>query len=121
MAMEEIRQALDAYAANIEPLNFELFSTGEVAANIDTPPDDPFVLDANQALEDLSGEKKTLTGYVQTSDGRWLAKDGVPIIIFGPSEPAVAHSTDEYVSIEQLYEATQFLTLLALRRLRISS
>ena len=121
MAMEEIRQALDAYAANIEPLNFELFSTGEVAANIDTPPDDPFVLDANQALEDLSGEKKTLTGYVQTSDGRWLAKDGIPIIIFGPSEPAVAHSTDEYVSIEQLYEATQFLTLLALRRLRISS
>jgi acetylornithine deacetylase/succinyl-diaminopimelate desuccinylase family protein len=121
MAMEEIRQVLDEFAENVEPLNFDLFSTGEVAANIDTPPDDPFVIEANQALEDLSGEKRSLTGYVQTSDGRWLAKDGIPIIIFGPSEPAVAHSTNECVSIEQLHEATKFLTLLAIRRLRNSS
>jgi acetylornithine deacetylase/succinyl-diaminopimelate desuccinylase-like protein len=118
MAMEEIRQVLDEYAATVEPLTYDLFTTGEVAANIDTPPDEPFVVKANQALQDLTGEERSLTGYVQTSDGRWLAKDGIPIIIFGPSEPAVAHSTDEYVSIEQLYEATQFLTLLALRRLR---
>jgi acetylornithine deacetylase/succinyl-diaminopimelate desuccinylase family protein len=118
MAVEEIRQVLDEYSENVEPLNFELFSTGEVAANIDTPPDDPFVVQANQALQDLTSKQRSLTGYVQTSDGRWLAKDGIPIIIFGPSEPAVAHSTDEFVSIEQLHEATQFLTLLALRRLR---
>lgn len=117
-AMEEIRQVLDEYAVNIEPLNYELFSTGEVAANIDTPHDEPFVVLANQALQDLTNERRPLTGYMQTSDGRWLAKDGIPIVIFGPSEPAVAHSTDEYVSVEQLFEATQFLTLLALRRLR---
>lgn len=121
MAMEEIRQTLDEYAANVEPLNYELFTSGEVAANIDTSPEDPFVVQANQALQDLTGEQRSLTGYVQTSDGRWLAKDGIPIIIFGPSEPAVAHSTDEYVSVEQLYEATQFLTLLALRQLMKSS
>jgi len=117
MAMEEIHQVLDEYNENVEPLNFELYSTGEVAANINTSPDEPFVIQANQALYDLTGDERSLTGYVQTSDGRWLAKDGIPIIIFGPSEPAVAHSTDEYVSIEQLFEATQFLTLLALRRL----
>jgi succinyl-diaminopimelate desuccinylase len=121
MAMEEIRQTLDEYAATVEPLNFELFSTGEVAANIDTSPEDPFVVRANQTLQDLTSEHRPLTGYVQTSDGRWLAKDCIPIIIFGPSEPAVAHSTDEYVSVEQLYEATQFLTLLALRQLMKSS
>ena len=117
MAMEEIRQVLDEYAANVEPLNFELFSTGEVAANIDTSPQDPLVVQANQALKDLTGEERSLVGYVQTSDGRWLAKDGIPIIIFGPSKPAVAHSTDEFVSVQQLHEAAQFLTLLALRRL----
>jgi len=117
MAVEEIRQILDDYSANVEPLNYELFSTGEVAANIDTPPEDPFVVLANHTLQDLTSEQRPLTGYVQTSDGRWFAKDGIPIIIFGPSKPAVAHSTDEYVSVEQLYEATQFLTLLALRQL----
>ena len=121
MAVEEIRQILDDYSANVEPLNYELYSTGEVAANIDTPPEDPFVVLANHTLQDLAREQRPLTGYVQTSDGRWFAKDGIPIIIFGPSEPAVAHSTDEYVSVEQLYEATQFLTLLALRQLMKSS
>jgi succinyl-diaminopimelate desuccinylase len=117
MAVEEVRQILDDYTENVEPLKFELYSEGEVAANIDTPPEDPLVVLANQTLQDLTGEQRPLTGYVQTSDGRWLAKDGIPIIIFGPSEPAVAHSTDEYVSVEQLHEATQFLTLLALRQL----
>jgi len=121
MAMEEIRQTLDEYATKVEPLNYELFTSGEVAANIDTSPEDPFVVQANQALQDLTGEQRSLTGYVQTSDGRWLAKDGIPIIIFGPSEPAVAHSTDEYVCVDQLYEATQFLTLLALQQLMKSS
>jgi acetylornithine deacetylase/succinyl-diaminopimelate desuccinylase-like protein len=66
-------------------------------------------------LFDLTGEKRPLTGYVQTSDGRWFAKDGIPIILFGPSDPAVAHSTDEYVTIDQLVEATRFFTLLAYR------
>ncbi|MFC2055118.1 M20/M25/M40 family metallo-hydrolase, partial [Chloroflexota bacterium] len=84
------------------------------------PPSDLFVTLANRALESVSGEQRPLTGYVQTSDGRWFAKDGIPIIIFGPSEPAVAHAADEHVSIDQLVEATRFLTLLVMRRLGIS-
>jgi acetylornithine deacetylase/succinyl-diaminopimelate desuccinylase family protein len=118
MAMAEIRALLDEFNETVEPLRYELFSTGEVAPNINTPPDDPFVGVANEALEDSCGEKRSLTGYVQTSDGRWFAGDGIPIIIFGPSDPAVAHATDEQVSIEQLTEATRFLTLLALRWLK---
>ncbi len=117
MALEELHQLLDEYAERVEPLRFELFSSGEVAANIDTPADDPFVGLANQALQDVCGEQRALTGYVQTSDGRWFARDGIPIIIFGPSVPAVAHAADEHVSIDQLIEATRFLTLLAMRTL----
>ena len=120
MAMEEIRVLLDEYSAQVEPLRYELYSSGEVAANIDTPPGDLFVTVANQALESLYGESRPLTGYVQTSDGRWFARDGIPIIIFGPSDPAVAHAPDEYVSQDQLLEATKFLTLLALRWLGVS-
>jgi len=116
-AMQEIRDALDEYARNVEPLNYELFSQGEVATNVNTPADHPFVVLANQALADVVGEERSLTGYVQTSDGRWFAGDGVPIIIFGPSDPAVAHAPDEHVSIEQLVEAARFLALLALRQL----
>lgn len=114
-AMQEIREILDEYAAQVEPLRYELFSQGEVAANINTSPDDPFVRQASQALADLRGEARPLTGYVQTSDGRWFARDGIPIILFGPSDPAVAHAADEQVSIEELVEAARFYTLLALR------
>jgi succinyl-diaminopimelate desuccinylase len=118
MAMAELRALLDEFNETVEPLRYELFSTGEVAPNINTPSDDPIVVVANEALAAGCGEKRSLTGYVQTSDGRWFAGDGIPIIIFGPSDPAVAHATDEHISIEQLVEATRFLTLLALRWLR---
>lgn len=114
-AIDELRQVLDQFAQEVEPLKYELFSQGDVAANIDTSADDPFVKMANLTLSDITGKEQQLTGYVQTSDGRWFAKDGIPIILFGPSDPAVAHSTDEYVSIDQLVEATRFYILLAYR------
>ncbi len=114
-AMAEIESLLDEYNATVEPLKYELFSTGKVAPNINTTPDEPFVQCANNALQDVTGQPQELTGYVQTSDGRWFAGDGFPIIIFGPSDPAVGHATDEHVSVEHLVTATKFLTLLALR------
>ena len=115
MAVEELRQYLDEFSRTVEPLKYELFSQGEVAANINTPATDPFVITANQALTDLTGAERPLTGYAQTSDGRWFARDGIPIILFGPSDPAVAHATNEFVSIDQLVEAASFLTLLVFR------
>ncbi len=118
VAMAEIEVLLDEYNATIEPLKYELFSTGKVAPNINTAPDNPFVQCANTALQDVTGQPQELTGYVQTSDGRWFAGDGFPIIIFGPSDPVVGHATDEHVSIDQIVEATKFLTLLALRWLK---
>ena len=114
-AMAQLEALLDEYNATVEPLQYELFSTGKVAPNINTDPDEPFVRCAQAALLDVTGQPQELTGYVQTSDGRWFAGDGLPIIIFGPSDPVVGHATDEHVAITQLIEATQFLTLLALR------
>ncbi len=114
-AVEELHQALDEYSQTVEPLKYELFSQGDVAANINTNPEDSFVKLANQTLTDITGDKRSLTGYLQTSDGRWFAKDGIPIILFGPSDPSVAHATDEFVTIDQLVEATRFLTILAYR------
>jgi len=114
-AVAELQKLLDEYTRTVEPLRYELFSSGEVAANIDPPPDSPLVLLANQTLAELTGDARPLTGYVQTSDGRWFARDGIPIIIFSPSHPSVAHAADEYVPVEQLVEATRYMALLALR------
>jgi succinyl-diaminopimelate desuccinylase len=114
-ALQEIKELLDQYSKEVDPIQYELYSDGEVASNINTHPEEPFVHLANSSLEAVSGETKMLTGYAQTSDGRWFADDGIPIILFGPGEPALAHTEDEYVLINQLIEATRFLTLLPLR------
>lgn len=116
--MNEIRQSLQRFSEQVEPLDYGLQSKGDVAACIDTPDTDPFVLTANAVLADVCGEERKLTGYVQTSDGRWFAEDGFPIILFGPSDPAVAHGPNEYVLVEEMVEATRFLTLLAMRVLK---
>lgn len=114
-AMEELRTAIQQYIAETEPLDFDLHSAGDVAANIDTPPDDPFVQQAKGALSDLRGTESELTGYVQTSDGRWFAEDGIPIILFGPGDPALGHAANEFVPAAQVVEAARFLALLAAR------
>jgi succinyl-diaminopimelate desuccinylase len=114
-AMAEIRSLLDEYSSRVEPLRYELSSDGEVSANIDTDPNSPFVQMAHSTLLDITGEERKLTGYVQTSDGRWFARDGIPILIFGPSKPALAHAADEYVTVDQLVEAAKFLAIFALR------
>jgi len=114
-ALQEMRLLLDRYAEDVEPLHYALHSEGDVAPNVDTDPDDPFVQMAQSSLSDLLGEARPLTGYVQTSDGRWFAGDGIPIIHFGPGDPALAHAANEYVPVQQLVEGAKFLALLGSR------
>jgi len=114
-ALEEIRVILDRFSAEVEPLRYRLHSEGDVAPNVDTNPDDPFVQITESALADLVDENRPLIGYAQTSDGRWFAGDGIPIIHFGPGNPALAHAADEHVSTQQLVEGAQFMALLGLR------
>lgn len=114
-ALEEIRAILDRYSREFEPLRYRLHSEGEVARNVDTDPQDPFVQMAQGTLADLVDDARPLIGYVQTSDGRWFASDGIPIIHFGPGDPAMAHAADENVPVQQLVEGAQLMALLGLR------
>jgi succinyl-diaminopimelate desuccinylase len=120
-AVDEVRRHLEAFSRDVEPLRFELRSAGEVADNINTDPSAPFVGLASRCLTDVTGQKRALTGYSLTSDGRWFSRDGIPILIFGPGDPATAHTSHEHVSVAQLLEAARFLILLAVRWLRSDS
>jgi acetylornithine deacetylase/succinyl-diaminopimelate desuccinylase-like protein len=106
---------LEEFSGHAGPLRYELHSEGEVAANINTSPAHPFARAAAAALQAVYGERRDLTGYVLTSDGRWFAADGIPIILFGPGDPALAHAANEFIPVHQLVEATRFLTLLGYR------
>lgn len=63
-------------------------------------PDEPFVRAAFSALSPLKPE---LTYYSFCTNGsHYAGEKGIPTVGFGPSIEALAHTVDEYVTIEQL-------------------
>jgi succinyl-diaminopimelate desuccinylase len=77
-----------------------------------TPPDSPLARSLQQAVTETCGAKP-LTGYGQSSDARYFAGDGIPIAIFGPSDPEVGHAHNEHVSVQDLRIATDVLVQFA--------
>ncbi len=77
-----------------------------------TPLDDPIVRALQSAVAAMGG-KSELTGYRQASDARFLANDGIPIVIFGPSDPEVGHAFDEHVAVRELQVAADTLVRFA--------
>lgn len=117
-ALAELTAALDEYNATVEPLRYELTLAGaDGGANVNTPPTDPLVALAQAALTASGGVPRPLTGCAQASAGRWFTNDRLPIILFGPGDPALSAVTDEHVAVNQVVAAARCLALLALRRL----
>lgn len=101
----------EKFQYNIEVTN------SEKGVVVDTNPNTLLVQKMRDAYQQLKGEKGELTGYRQASDGRIFAKWKIPIVIFGPGDPALGHAPNEFVSVEQLVEATKILSLTILKLL----
>ncbi len=54
------------------------------------------------------------------TDGRYLRRAGVPAVIYGPGEPFLAHSYDEYVKVEDLEKAYRVLRTAVLEFLGVN-
>ena len=52
-------------------------------------------------------------GYNMATDGRHFAAAGIPTIIYGPGDPALAHVPNEWVGIDEVMEATRAYALCA--------
>lgn len=65
-------------------------------------------------VNDLLGFDTKLTGFSMGTDGRHFAEKGVPTIIYGPGDPALAHQPDEWVGIDEVMDATKAYALAAL-------
>ncbi|MDR7402522.1 MAG: M20 family metallopeptidase [Armatimonadota bacterium] len=80
-------------------------------APIETPVDSPLVRTAREAARRLHLPDEPV-GYPQASDGRFFAERGIPTILFGPGDPDVSHTPDEFVDLNSMITAAQFLALL---------
>lgn len=78
----------------------------------DVATDAPIVNALGSALRD-HGEKVRFEGMSAWTDAALLNAAGIPAILFGPGDIALAHSAEEWVVIEEIERATRVLTTLA--------
>jgi acetylornithine deacetylase/succinyl-diaminopimelate desuccinylase family protein len=76
----------------------------------EVPSDHPLVTGLSGAFRAVAGEPR-LAGFEAVSDIAWMAEAGVPAVLYGPGSITQAHTSAEYVSIDQLVEVTTVVAL----------
>ena len=115
--IKEIEELLKSLCDNTTSFQWDLKVIWDAGSPVGTNPKETLVKELLNAIKEVTGEITEPTGYRQGSDGRLFADRGIPIVHFGPSDPAVGHSTDEKVSVKQLLDATKVYVLTALHML----
>lgn len=70
-------------------------------------PDQPFAALMRGCVASVTGSEPPTIGMTFTTDARFVRNQaGVPTVVCGPGDVAQAHSIDEWVSVEQLAQAT---------------
>ncbi len=80
--------------------------------------EEPIAIAAAAAYTDVTGKKPVYNGVPGATDGTFLrAWKNIPSLVNGPGPRHMPHQTDEYVEVEELYEAAQVYAVTALRYL----
>jgi len=80
------------------------FPASEISTN------HPLATVVANAYRSIRGEP-TWAGFEAVSDLAWLAEAGVPALLLGPGDPAQAHTSAEYVEIDDLVATTSIVAL----------
>jgi acetylornithine deacetylase len=78
-------------------------------------PDHELVHTVTAVHESITGSPATISSFPAGADAAVLEEFGVPTLIYGPGELAMAHAVDEYVDIEELVLAAKVYALAAMR------
>lgn len=78
-----------------------------------TEPDHPFVKLAEKSYQAMLGETPMVNGFEAGTDMRLLNRNfGVPGLMFGAGDIAMAHAPNEYVEIEELIKNAKVMALM---------
>ncbi len=78
--------------------------------------DEPIVMIAADGYRDITGKEPVYNGVPGATDGTFLRDlKGIPSLVNGPGPRHIPHQTDEYVEIEELFEALQIYLLTTFR------
>jgi len=80
--------------------------------------DEPIVRVAASAYRDVTGREPVYNGVPGATDGTFLrAWKGIPSLVNGPGPRHMPHQADEYVEVEEMWEAAQINALAVYRYL----
>ncbi|MEM3754903.1 MAG: M20 family metallopeptidase [Candidatus Bathyarchaeia archaeon] len=113
----EIFNLLNKLRLQDPDLKFEVSIKAETNSCL-TPLNSPICRVTSQAIKDLIGKEPSITMCIGAMDMRYFSNIGIPTIAYGPGSINVAHSENEYVSIEDLIMASKIYALTAVRILK---
>jgi len=85
-----------------------------------TPIESPLVQVMKQSITDVSNKVPDIS-FSTGGDIRYFRGAGVPAVLYGPGDLAMAHKTDEYVEIDKLVMTSQVFALAAMRLVSTSA
>lgn len=116
--LQEFDRILKCLSEETDSFEYEIEVTNsEKGVITDTDPSEPLVQAMRTAYKKTYAVEPEYTGYMQASDGRIFSKLKVPVVIFGPGDPALGHAPNEFVPLAQVVEATKILALTAIQLL----
>jgi acetylornithine deacetylase len=80
-----------------------------------TDPEHPLVAIVASAHERVTGERAAVTGFLAGSDATVLSRAGIPTVVYGAGEIAMAHAVDEHVDASELVQAAKVYAITAVR------
>lgn len=116
----EINAACETIRAKGERVTFRV-EVLEARAPTTTDREEPVVKVLDQAYRDLTGKEPIYDGVPGSTDGTILnSRADVPIVTCGPGNIHTPHRVDEWLSLDELIEATKLYILAAMRFLGIA-
>jgi acetylornithine deacetylase len=104
--LAEVRKIVNANIAGVGKIKFE--KPYVCVEAMETPPDIAIVQAMSRASKKII-RKANIRGAAFTSDASYIAKRGIPVVVFGPGSIDHAHSRDEFVKIDEVMKAALIL------------
>jgi acetylornithine deacetylase/succinyl-diaminopimelate desuccinylase family protein len=103
-ARKELEAVLALARAEDPELHVEVDEPYQSFAGLETPVDAPIVRLAREAVRRIDGEHP-VRGVAYGTDGAELSPAGIPCVVLGPGDIAQAHTSTEYVEVQQVVKA----------------
>jgi len=111
----QLQEILNALALEDSDFNAEIDYIADKPV-VSMEKDEPIVIVSADAYRDITGREPVYNGVPGATDGTFLRDlKGIPSLVNGPGPRLVPHQTDEYVDIDELFEALQIYLLTTLR------